>query len=177
MKTLVLALVGALAGASACAADHVHPDDGADAANQAADAADALGDAASGDCTPSGVTEFEAARISAAASVTVTATLLNSLQHCVKADLSIRVVMDTHAVDLLAIDLPAAARLELDDLPVAGDLTWTPASEGSHHRDGTLSVPAPPLLGASWLRLTLVDVAGLDRVFEWSYDLLLHDLP
>jgi hypothetical protein len=40
-----------------------------------------------------------------------------------------------------------------------------------------LTVAAPPLEGAAWLRLTIADVAGVDRIFEWNASVLAHDLP
>lgn len=129
-------------------------------------------------CTPSGVTETDATRTTEAASVTVTATLRNALEHCTKAELAFGLVFDTHSVDLLAVDITASTTIETSNGgQLDGALTWSPGSESSHHRDGVLTAPAPVLDGADWLRLTIAEVAGVDRVFEWDASLLAHDLP
>ena len=133
---------------------------------------------ASVECVPSGVTEEEATRTTDAASVTVTARLENALRHCAKDELAFELVLDTHSVDLLDIEMTGAARIETSrgDAPATG-FAWAPGSESSHHRDGALTIEAPPLEDATWLRLTVADVAGVDRIFEWDATLLAHDLP
>ncbi len=156
--------------------DHGHGDSGHPA--DAASSEDGAALDATAGCTPSGVTEADATRTTAAASITVDATLLNALQHCAKPEIAFKLVLDTHSVDLLGIDLLASARLETDGGELVTDgFGWTPVSETSHHREGTLTAPAPPLLGAAWLRLTVQDVGGVDRVFEWDATYLAHDLP
>ncbi len=110
-------------------------------------------------CVPSGVSEGEASRPT-------------------EPELAFGLVFDTHSVDLLAFDIAAAARVETSDgAELTAGFAWAPGSEGSHHRDGVLTAPAPPLDGASWLRLTIDEVAGVDRVFEWDETFLVHDLP
>jgi hypothetical protein len=129
-------------------------------------------------CVPSGVSEAEATRSTDAAAVTVSAVLRNALAHCAKPEIAFGLVFDTHSVDLLAFDIAASARVETSTgAEISADLAWAPGSESSHHRDGVLSAPTPPLDGASWLRLTIADVAGVDRIFEWDETLLGHDLP
>ena len=83
------------------------------------DATDSAGSGSSGNagdstgvgvpCTPSGVLESDATRTVEAASVTTTATLLNALEHCKKEEVAIRLVLDTHTVDLLGYDIAAEA--------------------------------------------------------------------
>lgn len=129
-------------------------------------------------CTPSGVSDADATRSTEAASVRVSTLLRNALEHCAKPDLTFDLVLDTHSVDLLAIDLAASARIETSSGgAIDNGLTWAPGSESSHHRDGVLTAPEPALDGAEWLRLTIAEVAGVDRVFEWDASLLAHDLP
>jgi hypothetical protein len=170
----VLAVLPAFA-LGACGSDeHDHEDGGHP------DAAAALDGAvdARADCAPSGVDEAGATRRSEGAAVTVDATLLNALEHCAKPALSFRLVLDTHAVDLLSIDLEAIARVVTSTgTTVATGFAWSGTDESSHHREGVLAVAAPPLEGAAWLRLTLEGVAGVDRSFEWDETLLAHDLP
>ncbi len=110
--------------------------------------------------------------------MTTSATLLNALEHCEKEELAIRLVLDTHTVDLLAYDIVAEAYVDTSNgATLAQGFVWEGGSESSHHRDGVLRVAAPPLAGAAWLRLTLPGIAGVDRTFEWDSDLLAHDLP
>lgn len=144
------------------------------------DGTDSAGSSSSGGvlCTPSGVLESDATRTVEAASVTTTAILLNALEHCEKEEVAIRLVLDTHAADLLGYDVAAEASLDTSDgAAVDQGFVWEGGSESSHHREGILRVAAPPLVGAEWLRLTLPGVAGVDRTFEWGADLLAHDLP
>jgi hypothetical protein len=129
-------------------------------------------------CAPSGVSETEATRATDAAAVTASALLRNALEHCAKPELTFGLVFDTHSVVLLGLDIPAAARVQTSaGAMLSGGFVWTPGSESSHHRDGLLTVTAPPLAGVTWLRLTVVGVAGVDRAFEWDASLLAHDLP
>jgi hypothetical protein len=129
-------------------------------------------------CTPSGVLEPDATRIVEAASVTTSATLLNALENCEKEELEIRLVLDTHTVDLLSYDIVAEASVNTSNGAIVDEgFAWEGGSESSHHRDGILRVTAPSLAGAAWLRLTLPGVAGVDRIFEWDAGLLAHDLP
>lgn len=154
----------------ACNAD---PDPNNGASPDATPVADAMPG-----CTQSGVTEAEATRATDAAAVTVSVTLRNALEHCAKSELAFGLVFDTHSFDLLGIDIAASARIETSTGgELGGDLTWSPGSESSHHRDGVLTAPAPALDGAEWLRLTVADVAGVDRVFEWNASFLAHELP
>ncbi len=135
-------------------------------------------DGATPACVPSGVTEAEATRSSSAGSVTVKATLLNALEHCPKQTIAFELILDTHSVDLLGIDVAASARLEASSgESVMEGFTWTPTSESSHHRAGTLAASALQLSGAEWLWLTIEGVAGSDRVFEWDESLIVHDIP
>jgi hypothetical protein len=177
MRSIIVALLLVLVPTAGCGGDseHDHGDAGHPDGTPSLDGPAIDSDE---DCSPSGVAEAEATRTSVAASVTVDATLLNALQHCAKGAVSFRVVLDTHSVDLLAIDLLAAARVTTDlGAELAGAFVWEPLDESSHHRDGILSVAAPPLEGAGWLRLTLFEIAGVDRTFEWDEALLTHDLP
>lgn len=129
-------------------------------------------------CTRSEVTETQAKRNTGGGSVTVDATFVNALEHCRKSELAFKLVLDTHSVDLMAINLAGSARVETSSGQTrTTGFVWKPGSESSHHRDGILTVPAVPLAGAAWLRLTLSSIAGSNRVFEWQADLLAHDLP
>jgi len=129
-------------------------------------------------CVPSGVSEADATRVTDAAAVTVSAVLRNSLEHCVKPKLTFSLVFDTHSVDLLAIDIVASSRIETGvGGRVSLGVAWAPGPESGPHRDGVLTLQAPQLDGAEWLRLTVAGVAGVDRVFEWDGALLTHDQP
>lgn len=129
-------------------------------------------------CIPSGVSEGDATRTVDAAAVTASATLLNALEDCPKSEMSFKLVLDTHSIDLLSFDVMSNVRLETSSgVAVEQGFTWEVSSDSSHHREGILRVAAPPLTGVTWLRLTVLGLADVDRVFEWDAALLAHDLP
>jgi hypothetical protein len=84
------------------------------------------------------------------------------------------VVLDTHSVDLDAIDLRQLAVLRTSDGREARPTGWD-APKGGHHRSGTLAFPASaadgaPLIGQETQTITLViqNVAGVPaRTFTW----------
>ena len=84
------------------------------------------------------------------------------------------VTLDTHSVDLDAIDLTTLATLTVDSTelrPTAWD-----AALGGHHREGTLTFPTTTadgraLIGPETKTIELVirDVAGVpERTFRWT---------
>lgn len=174
---IMLAAIAAAPGGCGSASDHGHGND-ASALDTGATPADAPGardltspaDATDGSaCTPTGVSEEQATRLTDAGSVSATAVFLNVVDGCGTDELRFKLVLDTHSVALDAIDLPASARLETSlGVQVSSGFSWAGGSESSHHRDGVLSVAAPSLAGASWLRLTLLGIAGVDRTFTWD---------
>src|SRR6266508_4075078 len=81
--------------------------------------------------------------------------------------------LDTHSVDLDAIDLRPLASLRADSGPEVPAADWD-APKGGHHRKGSLSFPAAvsgrPLIapGARTLTLVIRDVGGVpERTFTW----------
>ncbi len=81
--------------------------------------------------------------------------------------------LDTHSVNLFAIDLEQSAELYLDGerLPLS-DIEWKGDREDSHHRYGWLSVGVPLLQATEnvggTLELRLRNVGRSDRAFEWT---------
>lgn len=166
---LLVAVVAVGCGGSS---DHDHGDAGHPDA-----AAAPIPDGAAG-CPSSGIAPEEATRSTEGGEVTVTARLENALTHCGKEELTFFVVLDTHAVDLLGIDVAAIASIEVGGAPVVASFTWTGTSESSHHREGTLVTGAPAgLAAADPLLLALSDVSGVPRTFEWDASFLVHDAP
>jgi YVTN family beta-propeller protein len=85
--------------------------------------------------------------------------------------IAFRLVLDTHAGDLLRYALTDLATIETGDgTIVSGPFAWESGSDTSHHREGVLRLAAPA--PASWrtgpLRLVLRDVGIDERVFEWD---------
>lgn len=84
------------------------------------------------------------------------------------------VVLDTHSVDLDAIDLRQLAVLRVDGVEVQ-PASWD-APKGGHHREGTLAFPdtstdGRALIGADTISVELVirDVAGVaERTYQWN---------
>jgi hypothetical protein len=85
------------------------------------------------------------------------------------------VAMDTHSVDLDAVDLGRSAVLRVDqgrEVPPTG---WD-APKGGHHREGKLTFPdkgadGAPLIGPdTWVvELVIRDVAGVpERTLRWD---------
>lgn len=102
-----------------------------------------------------------------AAGITVTVELLASPE----ADtLAFRLALDTHAGDLLAYDLAAAASLERSDgSRIAGSFTYHPESDSSHHRAGELRfVPEPAAQVSSPIELVLRGVGVPEWRFRWD---------
>lgn len=178
MKTSVIAAtaLAAVLGFACGGDDDVHSDHDAALAD-AGPTTDGAGADADATCSPSGVSAEAATRTTDAGTVVVSATLRNALARCAKEEVVFALVFDTHSLDLTAIDVRAASTVQTSLGGGVADLVWEPGSVSSHHVDGTLRGTAPPLSGASWLRLTVRDVAGTDRVFEWDETLLAHDLP
>lgn len=178
---LMLAAVAVPHGGCGGGSDHGHGDD-ASAPDTGASPADSAGsrdlaplvDATDGSgCAPTGISEEQVTRQTDAASVTATAAFLNAVDGCSSDELRFKLVLDTHSVALDAIDLPGSALVETSlGGQISSGFRWAGGSESSHHRDGVLSVAAPALAGASWLRLTLVGIGGVDRIFEWDGSLL-----
>ncbi len=84
------------------------------------------------------------------------------------------VTLDTHSVDLDAVDLSQLAVLRADPGGEVRPTGWD-APKGGHHRSGTLAFPATaadgsPIIGPNTTRveLTIRDVAGVPaRTFRW----------
>jgi hypothetical protein len=86
-----------------------------------------------------------------------------------------RVALDTHSVNLDAVDLSQAAVLRTDKGVEVRPSGWD-APKGGHHRSGSLTFPSitpagTPVLGEDTRSLELVirDVAGVpERRFDWT---------
>lgn len=82
-----------------------------------------------------------------------------------------RVEMNTHSVDLDRYDLKKLAGLRDDAGNQFQAIAWD-APLGGHHRQGTLSFPAPDTLSqkkAKYVELVIRDVAGVkERVLRWE---------
>ena len=82
------------------------------------------------------------------------------------------VVMDTHSVDLDAIDLPRRAVLRTPTGELAAT-SWE-APRGGHHRSGELVFPdmlpnGQSTIGTGPVELVIRDVAGIpERAFRWQ---------
>ncbi len=80
------------------------------------------------------------------------------------------VTLDTHSVDLDALDL-ADASLRNDRGETRRARPWT-APKGGHHREGALTFDgdtAQFLAGARWIELVLVGVGDLpERTLRWE---------
>ena len=85
------------------------------------------------------------------------------------------VAMNTHSVDLDAVDLSQVAVLRTDQGAEVGPTGWD-APKGGHHRSGTLTFPAMTPSGAVVLgdgtrsfELLIRNVAGVpEREFRWA---------
>lgn len=78
--------------------------------------------------------------------------------------------LDTHSVDLDALDLSSAVlRNDRGEVLAAGP--WS-APKGGHHREGTLAFGGDPgrfLAGAQWIELVLRGVGDLpERTLRWE---------
>jgi hypothetical protein len=80
--------------------------------------------------------------------------------------INIELKLDTHSVDLY---------YKLDEISLLEDSTgstykatkWNGSPPGGHHRSGTLTFP--PVEGSTnYLKLTISDINGVDRVFTWN---------
>ena len=74
---------------------------------------------------------------------------------------AVRVVMDTHSVDLDGFDLATLARVRIDGGPWIAPSAWD-APKGGHHREGTLTFAAmdrASLDTAKLIELEMRDVA------------------
>ena len=80
------------------------------------------------------------------------------------------VKLDTHSVDLDALDL-ANATLRNDRAETLTAKPWT-APQGGHHREGTLTFDGDAsafLAGAKWIELTIIGVGDLaQRTLRWE---------
>lgn len=83
---------------------------------------------------------------------------------------AVRVVMDTHSVDLDGFDLATLARARLDGGPWVAPSAWD-APKGGHHREGTLAFAAldrTSLEAARLVELEVRDVAVPSRILRWE---------
>lgn len=83
---------------------------------------------------------------------------------------AVRVVMDTHSVDLDGFDLKTLARVRLDGGPWAVPSSWD-AAKGGHHREGTLtfgSLDRRAVDAAALIELEVRDVAAPSRILRWE---------
>lgn len=76
-----------------------------------------------------------------------------------------QVYLNTHSVDL-GFDFQEIAQLEVEGGKTYRPLGWEGSPPGGHHRSGRLTFW--PLRGTGYLKLTLKEVGGVDRVFEWG---------
>lgn len=80
------------------------------------------------------------------------------------------VTLDTHSVDLDALDL-GDALLRNDRGETMGARPWT-APKGGHHREGTLAFDGDAtvfLAGAEWVELVLTGIGDLpERTLRWE---------
>lgn len=80
------------------------------------------------------------------------------------------VQLDTHSVDLDALDLSDAVLLNNRDEKLTA-IPWE-APKGGHHREGRLTFSGdavPFLANASWIELTINGVGGVpERVLRWE---------
>ncbi len=80
------------------------------------------------------------------------------------------VTLDTHSVDLDALDLSDAI-LRNDRSETLTSQPWA-APKGGHHREGTLTFEgdsSPFLAGAKWVELVLTGVGDLpERTLRWE---------
>jgi hypothetical protein len=77
--------------------------------------------------------------------------------------------LDTHSVDLDALDL-ADATLRNDRGETLRALPWA-APKGGHHREGTLAFDgdaAAFLAAARWIELVMPGIGGTERVLRWE---------
>ena len=102
-----------------------------------------------------------------AAGITVSA---ERLAIATDAALAFEVIFDTHAGDLLAFDLAAAAALERGvGSPIPGTFTYHPESDGGHHRRGELRfVPAADADLSLPIELVLRGVGVPEWRFRWE---------
>jgi hypothetical protein len=86
------------------------------------------------------------------------------------AEASFDIQLDTHSVDLDALDL-ADATLRNDRGETLAVRPWA-ASKGGHHREGALTFDGDTsrfFAGTSWIELVLVDVGDLpERTLRWE---------
>ena len=122
------------------------------------------------------LTEADLARTVTEAGVTVTAVFLNPLEpDDPSGRLRFRIALDTHAGDLRAYDIAAAAAVRNDaGAESRSEFTWEPLSESTHHRAGLLAVRdgddlAPGFdRSRGYLELELRGIASAVRVFRWE---------
>lgn len=101
---------------------------------------------------------------SEAASITVVASWLAT------GTPAVRVVMDTHSVDLDGFDLATLGRVRLDGGSWVAPSAWD-APKGGHHRQGTLAFAAmdrASLDTAQLIELEMRDVAVPSRMLRWA---------
>ena len=83
---------------------------------------------------------------------------------------ALRVVMDTHSVDLDGFDLATLARVRIDGGPWVAPSAWD-APKGGHHREGTLAFAAmdrASLDTAKLIELEMRDIAVPSRMLQWA---------
>ncbi len=83
---------------------------------------------------------------------------------------AVRIVMDTHSVDLDGFDLGTLARMRLDGGPWVAPSAWD-APKGGHHREGTLAFGAldrASFDAARIIELEVRDVALPSRILRWE---------
>lgn len=83
---------------------------------------------------------------------------------------AVRIVMDTHSVDLDGFDLGTLARVRLDSGPWVPPSSWD-VPNGGHHREGTLTFDAldrASFDAARIIELEVRDVALPSRILRWE---------
>ena len=114
-------------------------------------------------------TTSESTQVNEGGAVTVTATWVGAASGPI-----FTIAMNTHSVDLDAIDLTALATLNADGIHVRPTSWGAPA--GGHHREGALSFPTTTDDGRTvigpetkMIELVIRDVADVpERTFRWT---------
>lgn len=123
------------------------------------------------------LTEAELTRTSQGAGIDVSVVFLNPLMTSEgsKDQLRFKIMLDTHAGDLMRYDLMKLAMLRTSaGVSIESDFSWEPSSESSHHRLGVLKRPnaldGKPLFdeNTEFIELELKGIGVPSRIFKWT---------
>lgn len=108
-------------------------------------------------------------RINDEGPVEITVLYLNPLRQEEGSGLSFEVRMNTHSVNLDALEMERVSFLRVDDGAEQKALGWFKPGGGGHHRSGILKFAGPIPTGAQSLQVTIRGIGGVqERVFEWK---------